>query len=550
MVGSPGRIAERGSARINPMLYRAFLSLFGSLLLLASVLLWNRHALSAPCVKNMDRAYTHLSVEIAKRGEAFEGAFSHAGFRHPGPALFYYLAGAGLVLSPFMSNEDSYRVAVLALNCAALGLAAFLLAGLTAHRTYALLLPALAFVVITPRTLFDYWNPCPVPALACAYLLALVYLAHARFWFLPLACLLGGFTAHCHISTPPFLTATLLYALGAAILRRRGESGTRSAVALPLVASVAVSLVMWWGPLSDWWRFGSESNLGVIARSFLEEHRTASLNRAFWAVWHLAAKRLNIFFGLPEDASNFLPLVLVGLVAVTTPKRGAFFHLRLLLLVSWIVTVLALSRSFQPLADYLISYFLAPIVLALFLAVVAIVEWVAKILSPRVGLAAGRCRLSACGIALVLVLASAIRHPDPGASHKRDSCSLMRFADRFVTALDPKPGATYAITPTTLELRGFTVFFALSMLEHGAQFCFDDQWEHYVGRALTCSYRLREGSPAEAVQVEVALIGDPPAPRKQRPRGSPLRRRQVQMNWIDAQGRARSLELSGRAGNS
>jgi len=177
------------------MLYRAFLSLFGSLLLLASVLLWNRHALNAPCVKNMDRAYTHLSVEVAKRGEAFEGAFSHAGFRHPGPALFYYLAGAGSVLGTFMSEEDSYRVAVLALNCAALGLAAFLLAGLTAHRTYALLLPALAFVMISPRTLFDYWNPCPVPALTCAYLLALVYLAHARFWFVPLACLLGSFTA-------------------------------------------------------------------------------------------------------------------------------------------------------------------------------------------------------------------------------------------------------------------------------------------------------------------------------------------------------------------
>lgn len=529
------------------MLYRACLSLFGSFLLLAAVLLWNRHALNAPCVKNMDRAYTHLSIEVAKRGEAFEGAFSHAGFRHPGPALFYYLAGAGSLLSPFMSEEDSYRVAVLALNCAALGLAAFLLAGLTAHRTYALLLPALAFVFITPRTLFDYWNPCPVPALACAYLLALVYLGYGRLWFLPLVCLLGSFIAQCHVSTPPFLAATFLYAIGAAIWRRRSEDRAPSTVALPVVLACAVSLLLWFGPLSDWWHYGSESNLGVIARSFLEEHRTVLLTRAFGIIWHLIATRLNIFLGLPEDVAQLLPLVLFGLVALTTPKRGAFFHLRILLLVSWVVTVLALSRSFQPLADYLISYFLAPILLAVFLAVVAVIEQAAKILSLCSSLTARRCRLSACLLVLGLVLISAIRHPDPGTSQKRDACGPMQFADRFVTALEPKSGTTYAVTPTTLELRGFTVFFALSMLEHGAQLCFDDQWEHYVGRSLTCSYRFSDGPPLNTVSVELSLIGEPHIPRKLRVKGAPARRGKVQMSWVDANGNARTLALSGRA---
>ena len=116
-----------------------------------------------------------------------------------------------------------------------------------------------------------------------------------------------------------------------------------------------------------------------------------------------------------------------------------------------------------------------------------------------------------------------------------------------MNALEPTPGTLYAVTPTTLELRGFSVFFALSMLEHGADLCFDDQWEHYVGRALTCSYRTSGAPSANTVPVELALIGDAQTPRRGRaPRARP-QRRAVRMEWVEPNGEHRSFELQGRA---
>ncbi len=489
----------------------------------------------------MDRAYTHLSVHMASQGEAFEGAFSHAGFRHPGPVLFYYLAATSKALTPFMSEEDSYRISVLALNTLAVALAAFLLAGLTPHRSYALLLMPLCFVLISPRALFDYWNPYPVPAMACAYLLSLVYLAHGRLWFLPLTAVLGSFVAQCHISTPPFLAATFLYALTFALLRARGsERGLGRSIAAPAAATLVVSLLMWLGPLVDWWRYGAESNAGVIMRSFLEEHRTVSLAKSFAMVWHLAAKKLNLFFNFSPGVARLLPLALILAVAGTSPRRGAFFHLRMLLLVSWLVTIWALSRSFQPLADYLITYFLALLVLACFLVLIAAIDLVARLLSRLARVKPAHCRLALCAIALASVVFTAVRHPDPGTSQKRASCELIRFADRFVNALNPVPGTLYTVTPATLELRGFSVFFALSMLEHGADFCFDDQWEHYVGRALTCSYRLAEPPPSASINVDLALVGESPGPRRGRKLQKHRARRSVQMDWVE-QGEPRSF---------
>ena len=524
------------------MLQRLLLSLLGALLLLASILLWNRHGLGTPCVGNMDRAYTHLSVAMAARGEAYEGAFSHAGFRHPGPALFYYLAGTSAVLTHWMSQEDSFRLAVTLLNCASIGLAVFLLSGLTPHRAYSLLLVPISFVIISPRALFDYWNPHPIPAAVIAYLLALVYLAYGRLRYLPFIVALGSLIAQCHISTPPFLAVTLAYALGACVWRRRMPAGQW---ALPVVVSVALGAVLWLGPLIDFFRYGLDSNILTIARSFLEEHRTSPLSRSFIAVWNIASKKLNLFFGLPPDFAKLLPLAFLAAVIGTTPRRGAFFHVRALILLSWAMTIWALTQSFQPMADYLITYFLGVLTLAATVTVMAITDRAAGLISRMapIGEEQGRRMLSA--LALVAVVFSAARHPGLSMVPKRDSCAPSRFADRFVQSLGPDSTALYELSPTTLELRGFSVFFALQMLGRGAQICFDDQWEHYMGRALTCSYRKPRDHFAAAVPVEISLLGK--APPKGHKGGHILKeRRTMQIDWVDSDGAPHSFSASTR----
>ncbi len=531
------------------MLHRVLLSLCGSLILFVSVLLWNRHALNAPCINNMDRAYTHLSVAMAERGEAYEGAFSHAGFRHPGPILFYYLAAGSEALGPFVTREDSFRIATTALNCLFVGIAIFLLSGLTPHGAYALLLAPLAFVIISPRLLFDYWNPHPIPTATCAYLLSVVYLSYGRVWQLPLMCALGSFMAQCHLSTPPFIAACGLYGCGACLWRRRTATSPQPGLALPLLSCAAIALVLWSGPLADLARFGEDSNLRVILRSFAEEHRTPPLSRTFSAVWFLAARKLNLFFHLPASISGALPLACIVIIALTTPRRGAFFHLRALVLIAWGVTVWALSRSFQPLADYLVTYFLGVLSLAAFLALMALVEHASLFLSRTARLDPKRCRLAVCSLALAALLFSAARFPEPVPPAKVRSCNLSRFAGRFVAALAPQPGQRFSISPTSFELRGFSVFFALEMLKTGADICFDNQWEHYVGRALTCSFR-ESSSPSGAqgqILVELSRLSD----REQPPNGGelakPQRRSGVAMEWRDLSGQQRAFEAVGRS---
>jgi len=527
------------------MLQRLLLSLLGALLLLASVLLWNRHGLGNPCIGNMDRAYTHLSVAMAASGEAYEGAFSHAGFRHPGPALFYYLAGASAVLTHWVSQEDSFRLAVTLLNSACIGLSIFLLSGLTPHRAYSLLLVPITFVIISPRALFDYWNPHPIPAAAVAYLLALVYIAYGRLHYLPLAVALGSFIAQCHIGTPPFLAISLGYSLGACVLRRRTTPEPREGWLVPVAGSVAIACIAWLGPIIDVLRFGFDSNLLTIARSFLEEHRTSSLGRSFIAVWNLASKRLNLFFGLPRDLARLLPLALLAAVIGTTPRRGAFFHARALVLLSWVVTIWALSQSFQPMADYLITYFLGLLILATTATIMAITDRAAGLIArfATIGEERGRQILSALG--LVAVVFSAARHPGLAASPKKDSCAQARFADLFAQSLNPAPSTLYEISPTTLELRGFSVFFALQMLSKGAHICFDDPWEHYMGRALTCSYQRGRGDFQSTVPVEISLLGKPP-PKKRKGSHISQQRRTIQLDWPGPDGTPQSFSASGR----
>ena len=528
------------------MFQRILLSLLGALLLFIAVLLWNRHGLGAPCVRNMDRAYTHLSVQMAERCEAFEGAFSHAGFRHPGPALFYYLAATTQVLEIFLSRDDGFRIAILALNCLSVGLSIFLLSGLTPHRTYSLLLAPIAFIVISPRALFDYWNPYPIPAATAAYLLTLVYIAYGRLWYLPLATGLASFIAQCHLSTPPFLGLTALYAVGACVWRRRHTVERYHSVQKPVLVSIFVAAILWLGPLYDLAVYGFDSNLMVIARRFLEEHHTSTVRRSFGMVWELAAKKLSLFFHPLNSWRRLLPLLLLGVAVLTTPRRGAFFHVRMLVFLSWLITVWALSKSFNPLADYLVSYFLGVLIILLTVALMSLSDLTGSAFSRLSLFKEDSCRLAVSVLALGAVLFSAAYDPEVGLPQKKDPCAVSRVAEQFAQALDIQAGTLYSVTPATMELRSFSVQFALQMLRLGANICFDDQWEHYVGRALTCEYHNRFIPSERTVAVELSIIGGRPRRRfgvvAPQPAAAVPSRRLIRMDWIDTHGSPHSFE--------
>lgn len=519
---------------------RFLLGLLGALLLLASILFANRSRLGVPCVDNMDRAYTHLSVAMAERGESFEGAFSHAGFRHPGPSLFYYLAGVSYALAPWTSRENSFRLAIALLNSAFIGISIFLLSGLTSRWTYALILAPISFTIVSPRFLFDYWNPSPVPAATIAYLLSITYLAHGRVSLLPLAIALGSFIAHCHLGSIPFLGVCLLYSVMICFWKRHSFPTRHDSLRAPCIASALVAIVFWLGPIIDIARYGLESNPIKIFLSFVEQHPTPDLFATFTTVWKIAAKKLSLSSELPALLRFITPAVLWAFLIWMPAQSAAFFHLRILLALGWGTSVWALAQSFQPMASYLVSYFLGILAIAVTIATFSVVGHVASIIATLGGLRKIQPTRIVMGAALGSCLLLSVYLAKSGDPQKKYGCYKTQTAQRFVTALAPESDVLYEIAPSSFDLRNFAAFFALQLLNRQTHFCFVDSWLHYVGRSLTCSYQRASHLSLPTIPVELAFkdsafsSGDKPA------RGSA---RTVGMTWRVRDDDTRSFEF-------
>ncbi|NLF24410.1 MAG: hypothetical protein GX589_01965 [Deltaproteobacteria bacterium] len=200
--------------------------------------------------------YHLIALETAKTAHepVLLGAYSRFGFRHPGPALFYYYR----LMSPlvwFAKHPDgAYAFLQFALNLIFL-LAALLIVfqntKLKILTPFLLLIFALTLTYAREGLLLDYWNPSSVVVPGLALFLSCTVIAGGRFESAALAAVALILSLGSHIGTAPvFLPVTLTgVALGLWRLKRRDAPLSlteRGPIFLALVLTATAALPALW----------------------------------------------------------------------------------------------------------------------------------------------------------------------------------------------------------------------------------------------------------------------------------------------------------------
>jgi hypothetical protein len=200
-----------------------------------------------------DQAFEMLRVgDVGGRHTPLVGAWSRFGWAHPGPWLFWFLApfyrvlGVGGVLAGVAVINGACLVGAVAV----------------AHRRGGALLAAVVGAAMSVlvyandyHRLLDPWNPF-VAFFPFVFLLLLVWsVLCGDLVMLPIAVIVGSFTAETHAAYLPLVGGLValatVWCLVAVVRERDRGPGDRSPAARWLVIAAAVGFVAWLPPIID-----------------------------------------------------------------------------------------------------------------------------------------------------------------------------------------------------------------------------------------------------------------------------------------------------------
>ncbi len=293
------------------------------------------------------------------------GPFSRDGWFHPGPALFYVLAG------PYRAAGGSsvgLALGALAVNGASVaGMAgvAKRRAGTAAALT-TLLGCALLLRAFDPDQVRVPWNPW-VTVLPYGLVLFLAWaMTGGERWALPVAAGVATFVAQTHVGYVAL--AVPLVVLGAVWLVVVPPPGGRRRLVVPGLATLALLVLMWLPPVSQQVLNGT-GNLGVTLRWFRDGGPSGEQPASFRVGWRVVSSQYGLppewLFGArdpgptPEPAAIGHPLlpillVLVAAAAVVLWRRKVAGgpQLAAVWLVASVVGVVATARTVGPVYAY------------------------------------------------------------------------------------------------------------------------------------------------------------------------------------------------------
>lgn len=399
-----------------------------------------------------DIALTELTVREVGHHPVLLGPYSRFDWSHPGPMLFYVLAGPYRALGG--SSAALYAGAAL-VNGAMAGLVVGVCArrGGRALGWWSLLVVGVFSWALGPAVLRYPWNPY-VTVLATAALVVVVWaLTAGEAWALPTAFGLGTFLVQSHVGYTP-VTAVLLgvgvgaYALHRWVDHRRGRLTWRPTLVAAAV-TVAVIAVLWAPPV--WQQLTRDpGNLGELRLYFSEHSGEHSVREGYDAVvpWlgvipnQLATRRPGAAMGTAApDWATIVTVVAFGLATVAALWRRAWDAARLgaLVLVAVPVAVVAAARVTGDIYEYLVIW----------VSAVGLVAWIAvgaaaTQVAPRLRAAGSRwasgalaATVAAAVAVTALNAAEALDAPAPDAGVQAISA---RVADRVVSATRDLPG--------------------------------------------------------------------------------------------------------------
>jgi hypothetical protein len=297
------------------------------------------------------------------------GPFSRDGWFHPGPALFYVLAGPYRATGGASIALPLAALAVNGASVAGMAVVAKRRAGTAAALT-TLVACALLLRALDPDQLRVPWNPW-VTVLPYGLVLFLAWaMTGGERWALPIAAGVAIFVAQTHVGYVAL--AFPLVALGAVWLVVAPGPGGRRRLAAPGLATLGVLAVMWLPPVAQQALNGT-GNLGLTLRWFRDGgprgERPAGL-RTGWRVvssqyglppeWLLGARDPG---PTPEPAAIGHPLVPILLVLVAAAavvlwrrKVAGGPQLVVVWLVASVVGVVATARTVGPVYAYRMAW--------------------------------------------------------------------------------------------------------------------------------------------------------------------------------------------------
>ena len=318
------------------------------------VLLWPPQG-----VPGGDLALLELATREATEGRRLLGPYSRFEWNHPGPLLFYAMAGPYRLLD----GVGGLQLAALALN----GLAAGAIVAVAGRRGGSRAAMGAACVVLGlvvamgAGRVRDPWNPYVIvlPTLLTATLCAASVTGTIR--ALLAAAVVGSFAAQTHVATAPFVAVLVAVAVAARWWHLRGRPGSHWAPRRTDFVLLAMLVAVWTPPLVEQFT-AIDGNLSHMLRFMREREGSQSLAQgvaaaaagAAWLPLGAPARTLPDLPSLPAGAI----LAAVGAVGALILRRGSGWP-RVLAgtgLRASLVAALLATRVVGPLLGYLVAW--------------------------------------------------------------------------------------------------------------------------------------------------------------------------------------------------
>ncbi|HEX4493740.1 MAG TPA: hypothetical protein VH914_21235 [Acidimicrobiia bacterium] len=303
------------------------------------------------------------------------GPYSRFGWSHPGPALFYALAGPYRI---FGGRANGILAAVLLINGASV--AGLLIVAWRRGRRPLTIATAIAVALLCHALgatfLRDPWNPY-VTVLPFALLVFLAWsIACGDAWAVPVAAFVASFVGQTHVGYAALVVTVLVVATAWRVVvmvraRRQEHPRARPRSAAITLVTIGVVVLAWLPPLLD--QIANPGNLDAIWKFFQKRHKTPTLDTGFrlvgralavpatWVTGHEQVSTAHLF--VPAVAGFFVPVALFTLVvAFVVSARGGdrdALALTVLVLATLGAGVYSIAHVAGVLAAYLLRWLLA-----------------------------------------------------------------------------------------------------------------------------------------------------------------------------------------------
>lgn len=369
------------------------------------------------------------------------GAYSRYGWHHPGPLLFYALAGPYRILG---GDGSALAASAVVLNAVSIGAVAYLfwrrdgVGGLIAGSVVVVLL----LRALGNDFLVSSWNPALPVLPVLVFALALWVLVGGRPWMLVLMVVTGSFAVQAHVGTAGVVLVGLLVACGWLIGHRRTQPAGRRV----WITAGVTALVLWAAPITEALRHGG-GNLKWLSEFWTSPHdhltgwspaaRIVASQFAIGAPWLTGHERVRTFDAGLDPPWRF-PLLgilfVVALIIAWRRRDRAALQLGGVTVGFAIVAFVSVARIVDQPISYLVRWvFLAGVLAGLTVAwtVLGLVRSLPARAPAAVGIAAAVVVVSVAG---ALAVTSGSTRPT-FATDTRIMAALAPQLDRHVADL-------------------------------------------------------------------------------------------------------------------